>query len=346
VPLPDNYYLGVLPTGWTNSSIAVEWLKGFDQQTKTRSKGRYRLLLMDGHNSHLTMEFIDYCETHFIIAYCLPPHTTHFLQPLDVGVFNPFKTAQQKVLECARDDLDNEYNKREFLAHLHGIRVATFTGANIKSAWRKTGLVPFNPNIVLDALPRQLPPQRETTPVLADDNRLAVYQAQMLETPRTPLDLKRQWSHFEDLLEQGNALTPYARHLRQKIEKGSQIAALQAATVTAEVERLKTASDERQRRKTSRRFTAGPNGGVVQVQWARDEEGCKLHAEQVRIQRREERLANIAAHQALDAGYQAMLARQKEAEDARNMRMETLALEALAYTHMLPDSDNEALASE
>ena len=34
-----------------------------------------------------------------IIILCLPPHVTHAMQPLDVGVFGPFQTAWVKHCE-------------------------------------------------------------------------------------------------------------------------------------------------------------------------------------------------------------------------------------------------------
>jgi DDE superfamily endonuclease len=42
---------------------------------------------MDGHSSHLTKEFIDYCFNYKISPFLLPAHSTHLLQPLDISVF-------------------------------------------------------------------------------------------------------------------------------------------------------------------------------------------------------------------------------------------------------------------
>ena len=49
------------------------------------------LLFTDGHKSHLNLDVIDLCWTNDIILFCLPPHTTHALQPLDVAVFKSLK---------------------------------------------------------------------------------------------------------------------------------------------------------------------------------------------------------------------------------------------------------------
>jgi hypothetical protein len=52
----------------------------------------YRLLILDGHNSHCTFRFSHFAEQHHILILCLPSHTTHALQPCDVGVFGPLAT--------------------------------------------------------------------------------------------------------------------------------------------------------------------------------------------------------------------------------------------------------------
>lgn len=54
---------------------------------------------MDGHDSHLTFEFLEYCISHDIICICLPAHSTHLLQPLDVGLFGPLAQAYSNSLD-------------------------------------------------------------------------------------------------------------------------------------------------------------------------------------------------------------------------------------------------------
>ena len=37
------------------------------------------------------LELVDLCRENNVILFCLPPHTTHALQPLDVSVFKSLK---------------------------------------------------------------------------------------------------------------------------------------------------------------------------------------------------------------------------------------------------------------
>ena len=45
------------------------------------------LLLLDGHSTHYTPEAVCKAHDEGVIMLCLPPHTTHTPQPLDVSFF-------------------------------------------------------------------------------------------------------------------------------------------------------------------------------------------------------------------------------------------------------------------
>ncbi|EMD61768.1 hypothetical protein COCSADRAFT_95765 [Bipolaris sorokiniana ND90Pr] len=89
--LPDNYLIAYSDSGYTNDQLSYEWVKHFVQQSQKHTQGVYRLLLFDGFDSHCTQEFLEVLEDHKVIAYRLPPYTSHFLQLLDVGCFQPYK---------------------------------------------------------------------------------------------------------------------------------------------------------------------------------------------------------------------------------------------------------------
>jgi hypothetical protein len=72
----------------------MTWLQSiFDKYTKDRTVGKYRLLILDGHKSHFTAEFEQYCLKNSIIPLCMPPHSSHLCQPLDVGCFSSLKNS-------------------------------------------------------------------------------------------------------------------------------------------------------------------------------------------------------------------------------------------------------------
>ena len=55
------------------------------------SKDQPGVLIFDNHSSHITLETIELAGDHGLSLVTLPPHCSHKLQPLDVGVFGAFK---------------------------------------------------------------------------------------------------------------------------------------------------------------------------------------------------------------------------------------------------------------
>jgi hypothetical protein len=50
-------------------------------------------LVIDGHSSQVTAQFIAYCITSKINLVLLPPHSSHKTQPLDLSIFGRLNTA-------------------------------------------------------------------------------------------------------------------------------------------------------------------------------------------------------------------------------------------------------------
>src|SRR5215469_3907302 len=60
-------WIGVTETGYINDLIAYQWVQHFHRATRKQTRGTYRLLLCDGYRSHLTYEFVRFCEDKKII---------------------------------------------------------------------------------------------------------------------------------------------------------------------------------------------------------------------------------------------------------------------------------------
>ena len=55
--LPADWVLEVSLNGWTNNQLGLAWLEHFDTYTKSSTVGGYRLLIINGHESHCSVEF-------------------------------------------------------------------------------------------------------------------------------------------------------------------------------------------------------------------------------------------------------------------------------------------------
>jgi hypothetical protein len=87
-------------TGYADTEISLYWMQHvFDPQTRDRAGGKPRLLISDGFGPHESLEVLKFCYTNQIILCRLPSHTSHKLQPCDVGVFGPLKAAYRSQVE-------------------------------------------------------------------------------------------------------------------------------------------------------------------------------------------------------------------------------------------------------
>src|SRR5437763_14068975 len=74
----DEAYFAASKNGWSCDSLGLQWLdRVFERHTKGKAGNRRRLLLVDGHSSHVNMKFIDYADQKRILIMVLPPHSTH-----------------------------------------------------------------------------------------------------------------------------------------------------------------------------------------------------------------------------------------------------------------------------
>ncbi|RPA97609.1 hypothetical protein L873DRAFT_1690158, partial [Choiromyces venosus 120613-1] len=104
----------VLPTGYTNERIALAWLDHFIKHAGTSPDQHWCILLLEGHITHCQNDFVIKCHENYIIPFQFPSHLTHVLQPLDVGVFCPWKHYHNKAIHDALHSLDMEYSISSF----------------------------------------------------------------------------------------------------------------------------------------------------------------------------------------------------------------------------------------
>ena len=160
-------FTAVSPSGWSNEAAGLGWLKQvFNRFTKRKARRKYRLLIVDGHGSHLTMAFISFCDREKIMLAVYPPHSTHTLQPLDVVCFKPLA---QNYSDELTDHLHKSQGlvpmkKGDFFRLFWAAWVKTFTQKLIYSAFKSTGLSPWDPNVILSKFAPKSPEPPPVTP--------------------------------------------------------------------------------------------------------------------------------------------------------------------------------------
>ena len=135
-------------SGWITQELFLEWFRFF---VRSIPPTRPVLLIFDGHSSHISLELIELAQEQDVHLLCLPSHTSHLLQPLDVGVFKSLKSAFNKA--CKKYMAENpgcvvrSENLASLLAHAWPLSV---TPVNIMSGFRKCGIYPLNPGVIDD----------------------------------------------------------------------------------------------------------------------------------------------------------------------------------------------------
>ena len=149
-PHSPKFRIAHSPKGWTDGTISSEWIKDFDEKTRTKANGRARLLLVDGHNSHYTLEFLDYARQHNIHVLCYPAHSTHVYQGLDVVIFSPLKRFWTQERDQFESSKRQKITKSNFISIYSRAHCRALTPENIRAAFKKTGVWPFNPNVITE----------------------------------------------------------------------------------------------------------------------------------------------------------------------------------------------------
>ncbi len=285
--IPLNWSIGVSENGWTNNEIGLHWLKEvFDKHTKAYTVSRYRLLILDGHGSHVTPEFDQYCIEHSIIVLCMPPHSSHLLQPLDVGCFSVLKRSYGRLVEQKMGLGINHIDKQEFLALYQQARSEALKENNIRSGFAATGLVPYDPDRVLSLLhaqyhtPSPQPPQAQS-------------QVWVAETPHNITQLQQQTKLLKQYLKRRTASPPSpTEQALNQLAKGCEIAMHKVVLLADQAEKL-LAENHRQKRKRAQRRTYIARGGVLTgteaVSLIEDEENRLTEAIEARSNRGRQR---------------------------------------------------------
>ena len=132
----------------------------------------------------------------------MPPHSSHLLQPLDIGYFNLLKQAYGREIEHLIRCSITHVSKTEFFPAFYAAYQATMTERNIKAAFRGAGLVPLDPESVVSKLDVQL---RTLTPVEEETGPSTTWVS---KTPKTVLEAQSQSEYLDRRIRRHQSSSP------------------------------------------------------------------------------------------------------------------------------------------
>jgi len=207
---PTDWYYTYNTKGWTSNEHGITWLKLFDSATASTTNGKKRLLICDGHDSHISAEFVRYSIDHDILILLLVPHSSHIMQPLDVGIFGPLKRAMSSQLDPIFRTGIRTLHKAEWMESYVEARKKAITPSNILGSWRGAGLYPINKHRVLHQLSDIQGPSHPRSPSTPH----SVPATQLLNTLSPPDHdtLQSTNNAFKIALSQTTVASPVKKH--------------------------------------------------------------------------------------------------------------------------------------
>ena len=221
--------------GWINGSVFFKWFQFFVTQIPPQ---RPALLLYDGHASHISSEIIDYAVLHEIMIVCLPAHSSHLLQPLDVAVFKSlkvfFNSACRAFLHRNPGKVITVYDISQLVGEAWP---KALTPENLISGFRHSGIYPLCPEKITA---EKLAPSASTH----HSGEKSIDEILAVPEPVEKKETKKQQPGF---VVSGRCITEeeFRREVKQReLDK------------TAAEQQKKERKDEREKRKKSERLNA------------------------------------------------------------------------------------------
>lgn len=257
--LPHDWVIRTTTNGWTDNKTGLKWLEHFDNWSKSRTKGVYRMLILDGHESHVNAEFEAYCKEHNIITLCLPPQSSHLTHPLDVGCFNVLKLRYGDQLNVFIKGHVNHITKVEFLQAFKQAFLATMTPENIRGSFRGAGTIPLDPDAIVTQLDIRL---STPSPPQTPSELPAPWTSQ---TPHNPTEVVSQSDFIKSRIATHQDSSPSSLYKAvDQLFKAAQAIAHRVTLMDAEVHTLREANMALSKRRRAKR-TRIQDGGDMSV---------------------------------------------------------------------------------
>jgi hypothetical protein len=197
---------------------------------------------------------MEFCFENNIILCRLSSHTSHKLQPLDVAVFSPLKTAYRDLAERLERAGTNIIGKEHFTSLYSPARERAITKKNILAGFAKAGLFPLNSDRVLRDIAK--PVAALTIPKAAE---VKAPQYEVLRTPVTPMSAEALSSPLNMIKQVPDDETsrPHKERLQKKVNNAAQISFAKSILQQDHIQFLIKMNDEAKPRRSTKSVVLG-----------------------------------------------------------------------------------------
>ena len=214
---PAGTVFSVSDSGWMEEGNFKEWFKQlFIPAVSHLLESGPVVLFADGHGSHIGYELIDTAMKHNIVLMCLPPHTSHVLQPLDVTCFAPMKQEWKKALKHFKVSSGAMHvSKSEFLPLLKIVWEKSLLESHLRNGFKACGLHPLSREAISTT---KLSPSPSTSNTAKQPARRASIEVHCTcNHGLTPLRLHLR-DHFSALLQPGSCRNSKGKKDTRKVK--------------------------------------------------------------------------------------------------------------------------------
>ena len=135
---------------WMKETQFAEWFSFmFLPLTSELRESGVIVLFFDEHGSHISVDIVTRARCENVILHCLPPHTAHLLQPLDVSIFGAVKKSWARILkEFKIAYCGATVCKHNFSSLLSQLWQEKMKPEYLVSGFRATGLYPLDRAVI------------------------------------------------------------------------------------------------------------------------------------------------------------------------------------------------------
>lgn len=193
---PEGSIFDAQDSGWITVSGFLKWLEAFVKHVHPTKESPV-LLILDGHSTHKDLQVILFAKENYVHMLSLPPHTTHKLQPLDRTIMKPFKAVFNEACGTWMQTygrLGLKISEQDICGLVNKAFTAVCRMELAKSAFKCTGIYPFNRNIFKDidflpSLNRTLPEENVEKNIVTDVSASLASKDVSTSSPLRTLDI-------------------------------------------------------------------------------------------------------------------------------------------------------------